>query len=603
MSKHLRRPQSTRSRVAVLGAAVLAAGSVTTAAMAFGQAGGGTQGAIAKAAEVQAPRTYACPGTAIHAVRAGGSAVRLTCTDGVSQLGRTRTSASASGTTGSTLLPTGVTSGSTLVTTVLSPAASTVTMNGWTKAYDGVSGPDGLRLSAWYRTAGAGEGAPTATVQPAGRMSMITTAFSGTRAGTPVTAASAVKGFVPPVDTSAVPGARRLSAVAVRAAHLPHPRGTARTTVVLNGPTRLVQDVRATRPGSSTRNAAAAHRRGLVAVAGGLTVLPRPPAAVPAGATAVPVGRTTTATCDGTSLDLATTSATVVTVTCGGSAPTSSPTPSVTTSPTASPTASPTGSPTKPPTTSPTSTTTTTTRPPTTTMPPTTTATSPAPAPAGKVCTNPVWTTSASEGWSDGDYYVHNNMWNVGGYKVSETLAACSHSSWNVTATADNSKGDGAVKTYPNVHKDYHDWGTGKEPAWSSFKSLHSTFAAQGSGTGIYDVAYDIWMNGVPGNREIMIWTENRGQTPSGNKVGTVSVSGISWDVWATGGNGYLAFVPKAPVASGSLDLKAMIDYLVAQGRVPANSTLGQICFGVEVVSTDAKAATFRFTDFSVTSS
>jgi hypothetical protein len=34
---------------------------------------------------------------------------------------------------------------------------------------------------------------------------------------------------------------------------------------------------------------------------------------------------------------------------------------------------------------------------------------------------------------------------------------------------------------------------------------------------------------------------------------------------------------------------------------VPANSTLGQICFGVEVVSTDGKPATFRFTNFSVT--
>jgi hypothetical protein len=205
--------------------------------------------------------------------------------------------------------------------------------------------------------------------------------------------------------------------------------------------------------------------------------------------------------------------------------------------------------------------------------------------------------------WSDGDYVVHNNMWNVDGYNVSETLEACSHASWNVTATADNSKGDGAVKTYPNVHRDYHDWGTGKEPALSSFHTLTSTFAAQGAGTGIYDVAYDIWLNGVPGNREVMIWTENHGQTPSGDKVGTVTASGINWDVWATSGNDYLAFVPTSPVASGSLDLKAMIDYLIGQGRVPSNSTLGQVCFGVEIVSTDGRPATFRFTDFSVSSS
>ena len=50
-------------------------------------------------------------------------------------------------------------------------------------------------------------------------------------------------------------------------------------------------------------------------------------------------------------------------------------------------------------------------------------------------------------------------------------------------------------------------------------------------------------------------------QTPSGSVVASgVTLSGITWDVWATGGNGYLAFVPRSTLPSGSLDLKAMID-------------------------------------------
>jgi hypothetical protein len=189
-------------------------------------------------------------------------------------------------------------------------------------------------------------------------------------------------------------------------------------------------------------------------------------------------------------------------------------------------------------------------------------------------------------------------MWNIGKYpSLRETLEACSHASWNVTATADNSSGNGEVKTYPNVHKDF------SAPAWSSFKTMTSTFAAKGPGVGIYNIAYDIWMNGVPGNREIMIWTENHNQRPAGDIVGSLTVSGITWDVWATNNNGYLAFTPKSPLASGNLDIKAFIDYLVAHGRVPANSTLGQVCFGVEIVSTDGKPATFNFTDFSLSSS
>jgi hypothetical protein len=281
-----------------------------------------------------------------------------------------------------------------------------------------------------------------------------------------------------------------------------------------------------------------------------------------------------------------------------------------TTPTTPAPTASPTI---PPPTTTPAPTTTappppTTTPPPITTLSPTTppTPTTTAPAPVGQACTSPVFRTSDSNGgWSEGGYYVHNNMWNISKYpSLKETLEACSHSSWNVTATADDNAHNGEVKTYPNVHKDFQGSGAYGEPAWSSFKTMRSTFAAQGPGVGIYNIAYDIWMNGVPGNREIMIWTENHGQRPAGDIVASgVSFSGITWDVWATGDNGYLAFTPKSTLPSGSLDLKAMIDYLVAHGRVPASSTLGQVCFGVEVVSTDGKPATFRFTDFSLTSS
>jgi hypothetical protein len=273
-------------------------------------------------------------------------------------------------------------------------------------------------------------------------------------------------------------------------------------------------------------------------------------------------------------------------------------------------TASPT---TPPPTTTPAPRTTapprpTTTPPPITTLSPTTpqTPTTTAPAPVGHVCTSPVFRTSDSNGgWSEGGYYVHNNMWNISKYpSLKETLEACSHASWNVTATADDSAHNGEVKMYPNVHKDFQGSGAYGEPAWSSFKTMRSTFAAQGPGVGIYNIAYDIWMNGVPGNREIMIWTENHGQRPAGDIIASgVSFSGITWDVWATGDNGYLAFTPKSTLPSGSLDIKAMIDYLVAHGRVPASSTLGQVCFGVEVVSTDGKPATFRFTDFSLTSS
>ena len=130
-------------------------------------------------------------------------------------------------------------------------------------------------------------------------------------------------------------------------------------------------------------------------------------------------------------------------------------------------------------------------------------------------CTDPRFVTSDPNGmYFSGRYIVHNNMWNVDGYDVSETLSACSPSNWYVRATANNSSGDGAVKTYPNVHQDFHNWDTGAEPRLSTFTTIRSSFAARTPGFGIYNAAYDIWLNGVPGDHEVMIWTDNYKQVP-----------------------------------------------------------------------------------------
>jgi len=218
--------------------------------------------------------------------------------------------------------------------------------------------------------------------------------------------------------------------------------------------------------------------------------------------------------------------------------------------------------------------------------------------PAGQVCTNPVFTTSdPNGGWSDGGYYVHNNMWNCGDYACDETLSACSYSSFYVTANMDDESGDGAVKSYPNVHKDY------EAPTISSFSSLTSTFAATSPQVGIYNLAYDIWLNGVatPDSTEIMIWTENYNQVPAGDQAATVTLGGADYDVYRTGDGHYIAFVPSAIMTSGGIDLLELFDWVISQGWITDASTIGQIGYGVEIVSTDDSDARFDITDFSLT--
>jgi hypothetical protein len=206
-------------------------------------------------------------------------------------------------------------------------------------------------------------------------------------------------------------------------------------------------------------------------------------------------------------------------------------------------------------------------------------------------------TSDTNGGWDDGGYYLHNNMWNSSSYPFTETLYACSYDNWYVVANANDASGDGAVKTYPNVHKDYNN------VPISSFPTLTSRFAASSPHVGIYNVAYDIWLNGVAENgcTELMIWTENYNQVPGGRKVATATLGGRTYDVWRDSWDWqYVAFVPAAVMTSGTIDIKEILQWMIGKGWITSSATLGQLCFGVEIVSTDGADATFTFTDFSI---
>jgi hypothetical protein len=209
----------------------------------------------------------------------------------------------------------------------------------------------------------------------------------------------------------------------------------------------------------------------------------------------------------------------------------------------------------------------------------------------------PFVTSDPNGGWSTGGYYVHNNMWNGAKYSpCTSTLRARSHDDWQVVTRMNNKTGDGAVKTYPNVHKDY-----ARVPV-GSFDSLTSRFAETSPRVGIYNVAYDIWINGIAtkGCTEIMIWTENFKQVPGGKYVQDVSLGGRRYKVYKSAGSGYIAFVAAENFTSGTVDFLEIMKWAIAKGWLPGDSTLNQICFGVEMVSTDDADATFRVSAFSI---
>ena len=220
--------------------------------------------------------------------------------------------------------------------------------------------------------------------------------------------------------------------------------------------------------------------------------------------------------------------------------------------------------------------------------------------PAPKTCTSPTTTipmdpADPQAGVTLSGYYVDTDTWNAASYQVSQTLYICDYDNWYVIANMNDSANDGAVKTYPNVHKDLN------APLISSFSTITSCFAHAAPHVGVYDFAYDVWLNGVAssGSTEVMIWTDNYFQVPSGSSLETVTFDGQSYDLHRSGS--YIAFVAKNNVASGNVNLLAFFNHVISKGWIPATSTIGAIDYGVEIVSTNSADTRFEVNGFSLT--
>jgi hypothetical protein len=218
-----------------------------------------------------------------------------------------------------------------------------------------------------------------------------------------------------------------------------------------------------------------------------------------------------------------------------------------------------------------------------------------------QTCTNaphvlPLDPSNAQSGITLSGFYVDTDTWNAANYPVSQTMYVCNYNNWYVVANMNNSTGDGAVKTYPNVHKDFN-----SAAKISSFSTISSSFAHTAPHVGIYEFAYDIWLNGIAssGSTEVMIWTDNYNQVPSGSSLETVTLDGQQYKVYKSGS--YIAFVENTNVTSGTVNLLSFFNHIIAKGWIPSTSTVGAIDYGVELVSTNGADATFQVNNFSLT--
>lgn len=186
-----------------------------------------------------------------------------------------------------------------------------------------------------------------------------------------------------------------------------------------------------------------------------------------------------------------------------------------------------------------------------------------------------VWQSSDRWGtWSSGGYTLYNNIWGSG--YGTQTIWANSPSNWGVHADHPNT---GGIKSYPNATRYI-----GRRV--SALGATTSTFNVSVPTSGIaFTTAYDIWSS--DNAHEIMLWMNKYGPVgPLGSLQTTTSVGGHTWSIYrgSNGANQVYSFVRTSNTSSGTVDVRAIAQWIRAQGWF-GDVTIGNVQFGYEITS------------------
>jgi chitodextrinase len=207
------------------------------------------------------------------------------------------------------------------------------------------------------------------------------------------------------------------------------------------------------------------------------------------------------------------------------------------------------------------------------------------------------WTScGAWDHWTTGAYEVYNDVWGSGAGQ--QCITAWSGSRWAVNSTQPATSG---VKSYPNSGF------LNLNKKISALSTFTSSFDVSVPASGDWEATYDIW---VP--TEIMVWMYTNGNVgpiaaswdSSGKPVASatnVTVGGHTWNVYhQNGGSNVISFVRTANTTQGTVDIKALLAWAMAQGWIP-DGTVGAVQFGFEISGTNGAATDFATNAFSIT--
>lgn len=220
-------------------------------------------------------------------------------------------------------------------------------------------------------------------------------------------------------------------------------------------------------------------------------------------------------------------------------------------------------------------------------------------------------TWCSCEQWGEktvGLYTYYNDIWGSG--PGPQCIWLADSGAWGV---ASSHPSGGGIKAYPNVS-------VSPKQVISNINGYSTTFDMIVPSGGAYDSAYDLWVKGTTAARiEIMLWMSYRGGAQpiaksydaSGAAVAdekNVTVGGHTWNVYygSNGSNDVASFVRTSNTTSGTIDIKAILSWLIANnhssyGVFTASYTLDQVQFGHEI-TTDTGTQAYVLRSFSVAS-
>jgi hypothetical protein len=197
--------------------------------------------------------------------------------------------------------------------------------------------------------------------------------------------------------------------------------------------------------------------------------------------------------------------------------------------------------------------------------------------------------------------WVNQNVWGAGGTNYQQTLNANSAGDWYITASVSNNS-SGAVLTFPNTG-----WSmpTKTIDSYSTITSSWNVTIPTDNKTSAGWAAYDLWFNNWAD--EVMIQTDIVANSNYNcSSAASTTINGQAWHLCDFGSERVVKPGTNdnslRNEASGSVDVKAVLQWLEQTGHLPASSTWTAGSFGFEVSNTSGTTQTFKVNGFTWTS-